>query len=61
MILPFCCLLMLLLLALGTAVGGLLVWRALVKRRLKKKYGIGQDDVSMVDMQQQQEGGAEEM
>lgn len=42
-LLPFCCLLLLLLLALATAVGLLLGWRAVSKRRLKKKYGIGQD------------------
>ena len=42
-ILPFCCLFLLLLLALVVAVSILIGWRSLVKRRLKRKYGIGQD------------------
>jgi hypothetical protein len=42
-VLPFCCLFLLLLAALATAIGILVLWRVMVKRRLKRKYGIGQE------------------
>lgn len=42
-VLPFCCLFLLLLLALMAAIAILITWRAMVKRRLKRKYGIGQE------------------
>ncbi len=42
-LMPFCCLLLLLLLALAMAVGILMTWRSVMKKRLKKRYGIGQD------------------
>jgi len=50
LLLPFCCLFLLLLLALAIAVAILMTWRAVAKRRLKQKYGIGQQDPDAEEM-----------
>ena len=48
-ILPFCCLLVLLLLCLATLVAGLLTWRGMVKRKIRQKYGINQEQPATED------------
>ena len=42
-ILPFCCMLLLLISLVGIVIGLLITWRVRAKHRLKQKYGIGQD------------------
>lgn len=57
-VLPFCCLLLLLLLAVAAAIGILLGWRSLAKKRLKRKYHIGQEyntaDTPLTEMTDEQ-------
>ena len=50
-VLPFCCLLLLLLLLLGALVSAIVAWRVVAKRRLRKRYGIGNvgDAVAMTE------------
>lgn len=42
-ILPFCCILLLLVLLLATLLSATFAWRAMIKRRIRKKYGVGQE------------------